>query len=35
MAAIRYPETLANATQSTTFLGHKLADEAARSRFAR
>lgn len=28
MAAIRYPETLANATQSTTFLGHKLADEA-------
>ncbi|KAG0665215.1 hypothetical protein C6P46_000314 [Rhodotorula mucilaginosa] len=23
-----YPETLANATQSTTFLGHKLADEA-------
>ncbi|GAA5874102.1 hypothetical protein JCM3774_001606, partial [Rhodotorula dairenensis] len=23
-----YPETLTNATQSTTFLGHKLADEA-------
>lgn len=26
-AALRYPETLANATQSTTYLGHKLADQ--------